>query len=142
MIFNLFLFPLLGEVHDLPGQDTDADDTTVQCCGSEPYLTTHGICCNDAITPFYSPELDLKDALECCDNQACNWRTEFCYTCGKKKHVLPLSQKQSWSCCNDKEIYKNDESRCCEYGVEKERQCKFDICLIISYKIAMSSYTF
>ena len=31
---------LLGVVRDLPGQDTDADDATVQCCGSEPYLST------------------------------------------------------------------------------------------------------
>ncbi|KAJ7336627.1 Neuronal pentraxin-1 [Desmophyllum pertusum] len=113
-----------GNVRDLPGQDTDADDTTVQCCGSEPYLSTHGICCNDVIAPFFPLKLDSKDALECCDDQGFNNRTSFCYSCGKKKHVLPLSEKKSWSCCKNKEIYKDEESRCCDYGVEKEKQCK------------------
>ena len=128
MIFNPFVYPLLGKVHDLPGQDTHADDSTVQCCGREPYLTTHGICCNDVITQFYSPELGPKNALECCDDQGFNSSTQFCYSCGRKKLVLPLSGKKSWSCCNDKEIYNNGESRCCEYGVEKRKQCKFDKC--------------
>ena len=125
-IVRQFLYPLLGNVRDLPGQDTDADDTTVQCCGSEPYLSTHGICCNDVIAPFFPLKLDSKDALECCDDQGFNNRTSFCYSCGKKKHVLPLSEKKSWSCCKNKEIYKDEESRCCDYGVEKEKQCKLN----------------
>ncbi|KAL9983773.1 hypothetical protein ACROYT_G005997 [Oculina patagonica] len=113
-----------GKVRDLPGQDTDADDTTVQCCGSEPYLSTHGICCNDVVTPFYPLKADSKDALQCCDDQGFNNRTSFCYSCGEKKHILPLTEKESWNCCQDKEIYKDDEYRCCEYGVEKGEQCK------------------
>ncbi len=111
-------------MRDLPGQDTNADDTTVQCCGSKPYLTTHGICCNEVLTPFYPLKADNKDALECCGDQGFNQRTSFCYSCGKNKHVLPLNEKQSWSCCKDKEIYRDEESRCCEYGVEKGKQCK------------------
>ncbi|KAL9984496.1 hypothetical protein ACROYT_G006796 [Oculina patagonica] len=111
-----------GKVRDLPGQDTNADDTIVQCCGSEPYLITHGICCNEVLTPFYPLKANSRDALECCADQGFNKRTSFCYSCGKTKHVLPLNEKQSWSCCKEKEIYRDEESRCCEYGVEKGTQ--------------------
>ena len=80
------------------------------------------------ITPFYPLTTDRKDDLECCDDQGFNNRTSFCYSCGKHKHVLPLTEKQSWSCCKEKEIYKNEESKCCEYGVEKGQQCKSNVC--------------
>ncbi|KAL9983760.1 hypothetical protein ACROYT_G005982 [Oculina patagonica] len=55
-----------GKVRDLPGHDTDADDTTVQCCGSEPYLTTHGTCYNDVVTPFYPLKTDSNDGGSVC----------------------------------------------------------------------------
>ena len=55
----------LGKVRDLPGQDTDADDITVQCCGSEPYLSTQAACNNDVITPFNPRKVKSKDAA--CD---------------------------------------------------------------------------
>jgi len=53
---------LLGNVRVLPGQDTDADDSTVQCCGSEPYLSTQAACYYDVITPFNLRKLKSKDA--------------------------------------------------------------------------------
>ena len=119
---------LLGAVRDLPGQDTDADDAIVQCCGSEPYLSTHGICCKNVITPFYPLKVNSKDSLQCCDDQGFNKRTSFCYSCGSKKHVLPVSEKNSWKCCKDQEIYRDKEFRCCDYGVEKGQQCKLHTC--------------
>ena len=119
---------LLGAVRDLPGQDTDADDATVQCCGSEPYLSTHGICCKNVVTPFYPLKVNSKDSLQCCDDQGFNKRTSFCYSCGSKKHVLPVSEENSWKCCKDQEIYRDKEFRCCDYGVEKGQQCKSHAC--------------
>ena len=68
VILNLFVnlkHRLLGKLRDLPGQDTDADDTTVQCCGSEPYLSTQAACYNDVITPFNPRKVKSKDAA--CD---------------------------------------------------------------------------
>ena len=56
---------LLGKLRDLPGQDTDADDAIVQCCGSEPYLSTQAACYNDIITPFNPGKVKSKDAA--CD---------------------------------------------------------------------------
>ena len=55
----------LGKLRDLPGQDTDADDAIVQCCGSEPYLSTQAACYNDVITPFIPRKVKSKDAA--CD---------------------------------------------------------------------------
>ena len=127
IIYHLLInatFPLLGKVRDLPGQDTDADDDSVQCCGTEPYLSTHGICCDDVITPFYPLMFDSEDALKCCGDQGFNNRTSFCYSCGKTNHVLPVTEKKSWSCCKDEEIYRKEKDKCCAYGVEKGTQCR------------------
>ena len=68
-----------------------------------------------------------KEDLECCNNQGFDKRKSFCFSCGKTRHVLPLTEKDSWSCCNDVEIYNNAESRCCAYGVEKGKQCKWNV---------------
>ena len=73
MMLNVFvnLKPLLlGKVRDLPGQDTDADDTTVQCCGSEPYLSTHATCSNDVIRSFKKWKVKHKDSV-CQTNNYC-----------------------------------------------------------------------
>lgn len=62
----------------------------------------------------------------CCGNQGFNAEESFCLTCGKTKTVVPLSEKALWSCCQNKKVYKLDDSKCCDYGVEKGDQCKYE----------------
>ena len=110
-------------MHYLPGQDSDADDSTVQCCGNKPFLTTQAVCCNDVVTSLLS--VKKADLRHCCGNQGYNAEESFCLTCGKTKTVVPLSEKALWSCCQNKQVYKLDDSKCCDYGIEKGDQCKY-----------------
>ena len=65
------------------------------------------------------------DWRHCCGNQGFNSEESFCLTCGETKTVVPLSEEALWSCCQNKQVYKLDDSKCCDYGVEKGDQCKY-----------------
>ena len=121
----IFLVVSEGQVQYLPGQDSDADDSIVQSCGYKAYLTTQFVCCDNVLTSLRSLESNGGDDLKCCGSQAFNGEKSFCASCGKTKTVLPLSEKALWSCCKHKHMYRSDNSKCCDCGVEEGNQCAY-----------------